>query len=92
MEQSLKRVLDSLIENAGLTVGLNQQRAIECWDDVVGTTIAKNTFPEKVEHGIMTVKVATPAWRQELLFKKKHIIEKLNEIFGKQIIKDIRFI
>ena len=40
----------------------------------------------------MTVKTETPAWRQELQFQKKQIIETLNKKLNKKVIKDIRFI
>ena len=92
MAQSLKDVLDSFLDKAGLTTGISQQQALLCWEEVVGDTIAKNTTPEKVEHGILIVRTTTPSWRQELLFKKSQIIDKINASLGKQTIKDIRFI
>ncbi len=92
MAQSLRSVINQLLEKNGLTAGVNQQKALLEWEAAVGTTIAKNTEPDRVEHGIIYVKTATPAWRQELIFKKKEIIVRLNKILGKQTIKDIRFI
>ncbi len=92
MAQSLKESLNLLLDNTGLAKGVQQQQALLGWADIVGSTIASNTDPEKVEHGILTIRVATPAWRQELLFKKTTIIDKLNKSLGKQIIRDIRFI
>ncbi|MFH1852097.1 MAG: DUF721 domain-containing protein [Candidatus Neomarinimicrobiota bacterium] len=90
--ENLKTVLASFLEKAGLTTGINQQQALLQWSRIVGTTIARNTNPEKIEHGILTVRVASPTWRQELLFSKTQIIDKINESLGKQTIKDIRFI
>ncbi len=92
MSQSLKSVLNSLLDNAGLTTGINQQKALQSWAEIVGSTIASNTVAEKVEHGILVIRAATPAWRQELLFKKALIIERLNKKLGTQTIRDIRFI
>jgi hypothetical protein len=45
-----------------------------------------------VQHGILTIKTETPAWRQELHFQKKIIVENLNKKLNKKVIKDIRFI
>ena len=84
--------LKKFLKTSGLEKGVMQQNALEVWPDVVGENISKNTHPEKIEHGIMTVRTETPAWRQELQFQKKAIITTLNKQLKKKVIKDIRFI
>ncbi|MDP6725973.1 MAG: DUF721 domain-containing protein [Candidatus Marinimicrobia bacterium] len=90
--QRLKNAIDIFLKNTGLEKGVNQNKAILIWDDVVGSKIAQNTTPEKAEHGVLTVKATSPAWRQELVFKKKEIINKLNKKLGEPIIREIKFI
>ncbi len=90
--QQLKKAIDLFLKNAGLEKGVNQNKALLIWKDVVGNTIAENTSPEKVEHGILTVKADNPSWRQELIFKKHEIVEKLNLRLGKNTIREIKFI
>lgn len=84
--------LKKFLKKAGLDNNVAQQSAIDLWPNVVGETVAKNTEPVDVEHGRLTIKTETPAWRQELQFQKKQIIDKLNEKLNKKVIKDIRFI
>ncbi len=84
--------LKKFLKSAGLEKGIAQQGAMETWSDVVGKNVSNNTEPIGVEHGILTVKTETPAWRQELQFQKKQIIETLNKKLNKKVIKDIRFI
>jgi predicted nucleic acid-binding Zn ribbon protein len=90
--QQLKSAINHFLKNNGLIKGVNQQNAILIWEEIVGKTIASNTTAETVEHGILTVKTTSPAWRQELVFKKQDIIEKLNAKLGKKTIREIRFI
>ena len=90
--QQLKSAINRFLKNAGLEKGVNQQNAIIIWEDTVGKTIASNTTAKMVEHGILTVKTANPSWRQELVFKKQDIIERLNTKLGKNTIREIRFI
>ena len=90
--QQLRSAINHFLKNNGLAKGVNQQNAILIWEEIVGKTIASNTTAEKVEHGTLTVKTTTPAWRQELLFKKRDIIEKLNAKLGKNTIREIQFI
>lgn len=90
--QSLKQVLNIYLHKAGLAKGVAQNTAIYVWSDVVGKKVSENTQPESVEHGTLTVRTTTPAWRQELLFQKQDIIIKLNKRIGKKAIKDIIFL
>ena len=84
--------IKKFLRSAGLEKGIAQQNAMDIWPGVVGKNVSKNTEPISVEHGTMTVKTETPAWRQELQFQKKQIIEALNKKLNKKVIKDIRFI
>ena len=90
--QSLKIAIDSMLKKFGIDNAVAQNEALNIWNEIVGKTVAKNTQPERVEHGVIIVKVSSPTWRQELYFQKKEIIEKLNNKIGKNVIKDIRFI
>ncbi len=90
--QSLKTAIDLMLKKFGIDNAVSQNKALNIWDDIVGKTVAKNTEPDRVEHGVIIVKVSSPTWRQELYFQKKEIIKKLNNSIGKKAIKDIRFI
>ncbi len=90
--QHLGKSIKDLLNQTGLDKGIAQQNAIEIWPEIVGSKISKKTEPTEIEHGIMVVKTETPAWRQELQFQKKEIINAINKKLTKKIIKDIRFI
>lgn len=90
--QSLKIAIDSMLKKFGIDNAIAQNKALNIWNEIVGDKVAKNTQPDRVEHGVIIVKVSSPTWRQELHFQKKEIIEKLNNKIGKKVIRDIRFI
>jgi predicted nucleic acid-binding Zn ribbon protein len=90
--QHIGAPLKKFLKSAGLEKGIAQQGAMDIWADVVGESVSKKTETVGVGHGTLTVKTDTPAWRQELQFQKKQIIEKLNKKLNKKVIKDIRFI
>ena len=90
--QSLKIAIDSMLKRFGIDKAIAQNKALNIWNEIVGDTVAKNTQPDRVEHGVIIVKVSSPTWRQELYFKKKEIIKKINNTIGKNVIRDIRFI
>ncbi len=90
--QSLKIAIDSMLRKFGIDNAVAQNKALNMWDEIVGDNVARNTKPDRVEHGVIIVKVSSPTWRQELYFQKNEIIEKINNTIGKRVIRDIRFI
>ena len=90
--EKLNTSIQNYLESYGLKKGVKQNSAILYWEEVVGEKISKNTEPQSVEHGTLTVSVSNPAWRQELVFKKNEIIKQLNKKIGENTIKEVRFI
>ena len=90
--EKLNTTINSFLNKYGLKKGVNQNTAIVLWNEVVGEKISKNTEAISVEHGILTVTVSNPTWRQELVFKQQEIIKQLNTKLGQNTIKEVRFI
>lgn len=61
------------------------------WPKIVGEKIAAEASAEKIENKVLKVSVLNSAWRQELTFRKREILEKINTYFGEEIVKDIQF-
>lgn len=87
---SLGQALKKLISELGIEDNVIKFQAINLWPEVVGSRIAKISTAEKVENNIMFVKVTNDSWRNELIYHKKNIIDKLNNRIGKRVIEDIR--
>lgn len=87
--QLLNDILKNLIKNLGIERQLLENQAILFWPTIVGPRIAKNTSAERVNDGILFVKVKSDVWRNELLFYKMELIEKLNLKLGKKVVLDI---
>ena len=90
--ENLNTTIKTFLGKHGLKKGVNQNTAIVLWNEVVGEKISKNTEAISVEHGILTVTVSNPTWRQELVFKQREIINQLNTKLGQNTIKEVRFI
>ena len=73
--QHIATAIKKLIKKNGLKKGLDQQKAIDVWGEVVGENINQNTKPKTVEFGVLTVETENAVWRQELYIqKKKHYL------------------
>ena len=90
--KSINTIINGFLKNSGLSSGVNQQKAIDIWNDVVGKSIAENTEVLSVEHGVLFIRVSSSSWSQELQLKKKEILLKVNNKIGNKAITDLRFV
>ncbi|GAP42717.1 hypothetical protein TBC1_11856 [Lentimicrobium saccharophilum] len=90
--QSLRQVIEELIEAYRLSDKLNQARVISLWDNVVGKMIARDTTHLYIKHKTLYVKLNSPALREELRYAKSKLIKSLNKAAGAEVIEDIAFI
>ena len=84
-------ILDRLTNKMGIAARLESEKAVVLWGEVVGKDIARRARAVSVRNQILFVVVQNPAWLQELSLLKEGIIEKVNSLVGRQVIKDIVF-
>jgi len=89
--ETLGAVLDQSLKRLDLAQRLDEYGVWPIWNDVVGTTIARNAQPEKIRHGTLFVKVTSPVWMQQLQFMKEMIADKLNQRLDCEAVKNIFF-
>ncbi|MEO0092789.1 MAG: DUF721 domain-containing protein [candidate division WOR-3 bacterium] len=101
----LSDFLPEVLDKLRLSEKLREQQAILLWNRAVGKEVKKHTKPYAIENGTLVVLVDNSAWMNELIFLKKEIIKKLNELIVSRlktdtkqsetektdIVKDIRF-
>lgn len=61
------------------------------WRSAVGDFIAKQTAPDALKRGILTVRVLQPAVHHTLAQQKAALLKKVQQRFGADVVKDIRF-
>lgn len=89
--KSLRSTLNSLLKQYGLDVKIKQYEVFNVWQEAVGEHIAKVAIPQKIDRGVLIVKVEKPVWRNELVYMKGEIIEKVNKLLKEEIVKEIIF-
>jgi len=88
--KTLGQALKQLIKDLGIESEIIHHQAVQLWPEVVGRKIASISQAEKIDGKILFVKVKNDSWRNELVFLKKDIIERLNKRIGKKIVEDLR--
>jgi hypothetical protein len=54
--------------------------------------LKKVTEAVKINNNMLFLRVENSVWRSELNFKQKILVEKINNYFGKKVIKAIKFV
>ncbi len=89
MSGSINNIFNKLIKKYGLEQSVRQNEALFLWPAIVGDQIAAHTTAEKISYGKLIVRVDSPVWRNELLFQKNSILNKLNNQLKGTNINDI---
>ena len=90
--QSIGEVLFSILKKRGMTSKIEENALRKLWPKAVGPQIASKTKPDSLRNGTLFVKTVSSVWVQQLHFMKEEIRGKLNELYGKPVIKEIRFL
>jgi len=75
-----------------MTSKIEENTISKLWPKAVGPQIASQTQPDSLRNGTLFVKTVSSVWVQQLHFMKEEILEKLNKLSGKVVIKEIRFL
>ncbi len=89
--ESAGSILDRLTQRMGISTRIEQEKALLYWREAVGETVARRAKARSIKGGILFVAVQDSVWMQELSLLKERIIEKLNSLIGKTVVKEIVF-
>ena len=68
---------------------LEEQRIIQSWPQVVGPFISSHTIDLSIKNQVLFVRVDSDALRSELGYSKSLLIKNLNEVVGKEMVREI---
>ncbi|MCD6179576.1 MAG: DUF721 domain-containing protein [Bacteroidales bacterium] len=91
-EKKIDEVFHELLRAYGISRKYDEHRLKSEWENIVGKTIAHQTLSLVIDKEIMYVRLKSPALRQELSYSKGKLVDKLNGIVGKDLIRDIIFL
>ena len=89
--QRLGNVLQGILKKYNIFFDSEEQRLLEVWRKAVGPQISLQTRPDRLKRNTLFVKVSSSVWMQQLHLLKQEIVEKINQLLGKDLIKNIHF-
>lgn len=88
---SASQALGSVLKRHGIAKEVREHRLLLQWNLVVGPRVADRTLPDRLEKGVLWVRVETSSWMHQLSFMKDEIIAKANELCGEEVVRDLHF-
>lgn len=90
-EAPLGDIIDKLMRAYGLDHKMKELDVIAAWPELMGPAVAHRTKDIQIRNGILYLKMDSSVMRDELQHGKQIIIQRVNEMAGKAIIKDVWF-
>lgn len=88
-ENSLKEVIEQLIDSYRLRDRLNEIRIRTTWEEVMGKAISSRTDHLMVRDHKLLIRVNSAALRKELQFQKSNIQQLMNKALEGEYILDV---
>ncbi|CAN5130736.1 hypothetical protein BH09BAC2_BH09BAC2_20340 [soil metagenome] len=88
-EISLGDALKDFLKKSRLNNGIQAVQIKDVWGNIMGKTVAKYTDDIKIFKGILYITSSVGPLKNELLYQKEKIIERVNEALGDKVIKDV---
>ena len=88
-ELSLQDAMNEFLKRSRLKSGIQAVRIEALWEEIMGKTIAKYTDKIQIIGTTLFITSSVAPLKNELLYQKEKIIERVNEAMGEKIIKDV---
>jgi predicted nucleic acid-binding Zn ribbon protein len=89
--KSIAEIIGDFMQQEDIEIAVLEQKALRLWGQVVGPGVNRMTTERFVENGVITVKISSAALRNDLMLSRSSIIAQLNQLVGKEVIKEIIF-
>jgi hypothetical protein len=88
-EFSLQDAMNHFLKTSRLKNGIRAVRIEEIWEEIMGKTVAKYTDKIQITGDTLFITTGVAALKNELLFQKEKIIERVNEALGDETITNV---
>jgi len=88
-EISLQDAINQFLQKSRLKSGIQALRIEDIWEEVMGKTISKYTEKIQIINKTLFISTNVAPLKNELLYQKDTIIDRVNQALGEKIIKEV---
>ncbi len=85
-EYHIGSALKNFINKSNIKNGIRSVQIEEVWQQIMGNTIARHTDKIQIINSTLFINTSVGPLKNELLYQKEKIIERVNEALGENII------
>lgn len=86
---SLGEALKRFLDKSRLKPAIQSMQIEDHWEKIMGITIAKFTDKIEVKNGTLFIYTQIAPLKNELVFQKELIIQRINESLGENIVREV---
>jgi hypothetical protein len=88
-EYSLAEAVKQFLNQSKIKGPIQALQIEEAWEQIMGKTIARYTDKIQIYGNTLQINTSVAPLKQELLFQKEKIMERVNEALGEKLIKQV---
>ena len=88
-ELSLAEAMKEFLNKSRLKGGIQALQIQDAWEKIMGKTIAKYTDKIEIVGSTLFISSTVAPLKNELLYQKPKIIERVNEMLGEKVISEV---
>jgi hypothetical protein len=88
-EFSMGDALKDFLQSSRLKGGVQALQIQDVWENIMGKTVARYTDSLKIYGTTLYIATSMAPLKQELLYQKDKIIQRVNEVLGENVVKAI---
>lgn len=89
MEVSIGDALKDFLKKSRLKSGVQAMQVEEAWEKIMGKTIANYTDKIEIRNATLFISTSVAPLKNELLYQKEKIIQRVNEALGEKVISEV---
>ena len=88
-EYSIADAMRKFLQGSQLKGSIQALQIEEVWEQLMGKTVARYTDRIRIHGQTLYIETAIAPLRQELLYQKDIIVQRVNEALGEKVIREI---
>jgi hypothetical protein len=88
-EISMQDAIQQFLKQSRLKGGIQALQIEQVWEQIMGKTIAKYTDKIQIVNHTLFISSTVAPLKNELLYQKEKIIERVNEALGEKVVNEV---
>lgn len=88
-ELNLGQAMDEFLKKSKLKQKVQALRIEEIWEELMGKTVSKYTDSIRISGQTLFITSSVAPLKNELLYQREVIVQRINEAFGEKVIHEV---